>query len=74
MVPLTIPNTLSISVTPKLSWIVRTIGIAPATAASKRSWTPASRAAAKSSSPCWASELLVGGDDRLAPRAARSST
>ena len=32
----------------------RMIGITPATAASKRSWTPALRAASKSSSPCWA--------------------
>src|SRR6188472_598467 len=59
VVPLTMPKTLAISVTPKLSWITRTIGITPATAASKRSCTPASRAASKSSSPCWASSCLL---------------
>src|SRR5260221_57214 len=59
VVPLTIPNTFEISVTPKPSWIVRTIGITPATAASKRSCTPASRATAKSSSPCLASSCLL---------------
>ncbi len=59
MVPLTMPKTLAISVTPKLSWIARTIGITPATAASKRSCTPASRATSKSSSPCWASSCLL---------------
>ena len=59
VVPLTMPKTLEISVAPKLSWITRTIGITPATAASKRSWTPASRATAKSSSPCWARSCLL---------------
>src|SRR3954451_5183010 len=59
VVPLTIPKTFEISVTPKLSWIVRTIGITAATAASKRSCTPASRATPKSSSPCWASSCLL---------------
>ncbi len=34
-------------------------GTAPATAASKRSSTPAARAAAKSSSPCWAISCLL---------------
>ena len=34
-------------------------GSPPATAASKRSCTPASRATAKSSSPCWASSCLL---------------
>src|ERR1700761_3483644 len=42
----------------KPSWIVRTTGITAATAASKRSWTPLSRAIWKSSSPCWASSCL----------------
>ena len=34
-------------------------GTTPATAASKRSWTPCSRAAAHSSSPCWESSCLL---------------
>src|SRR4029077_2621915 len=59
VVPLTIPKTFEIAVTPKLSWIVRTIGITAATAASKRSCTPASRATPKSSSPCLASSCLL---------------
>src|ERR1700760_823313 len=42
----------------KPSWIVRTTGITAATAASKRSWTPLSRAIPKSSSPYWASSCL----------------
>ena len=59
VVPLTIPNTFVISVAARLSWITRITGTTPATAASKRSWTPASRAAAKSSSPCWAISCLL---------------
>ena len=73
MVPLTIPKTLAISVTPKLSWIVRTIGITAATAASKRSCTPASRATAKSSSPCWASSCLLAVTTGLPARSAAST-
>ena len=37
VVPLTIPNTLVISVAARLSWITRITGTTPATAASKRS-------------------------------------
>ncbi len=59
MVPLTIPKTFVISVAARLSWITRMTGTTPATAASKRSWTPASRAASKSSSPCWAMSCLL---------------
>src|SRR5829696_7862112 len=51
VVPFTIPKTFVISVAARLSWITRITGTTPATAASKRSWTPPSRAAAKSSSP-----------------------
>src|SRR4051812_38615477 len=71
VVPLTIPNTFDISVTPKLSWITRMIGITPATAASKRSWTPASRARANSSSPCCASSCLFAVTTGLAASSAR---
>src|SRR3954470_1559154 len=70
VVPLTIPKTFAISVTPKLSWIVRTIGITAATDASKRSCTPASRATAKSSSPCWASSCLLAVTTGLPARSA----
>ena len=59
MVPLTIPNTFSIGIAPRLSWTTRITGIAPATAASKRSWAPPSLAAATSSSPCWATSCLL---------------
>ena len=52
VVPLTIPNTRVISVAARLSWITLITGTTPATAASNRSCTPASRAAANSSSPC----------------------
>ena len=58
VVPLTIPNTFVISVAARLSWITRITGTTPATAASNRSWTPALRAASKSSSPYWAINCL----------------
>ena len=73
VVPLTIPKTLEISVTPKLSWIARMIGTTPATAASKRSCTPASRAAANSSSPCWASSCLLAVTTGCPARSAAST-
>ena len=73
VVPLTIPKTLEISVAPKLSWITRTIGITPATAASKRICTPASRATSKSSSPCWASSCLLAVTTGLPARSAAST-
>ena len=59
MVPLTIPKTFSIGTAPRLSCTTRITGIAPATAASKRSCAPPSCAAATSSSPCWASSCLL---------------
>ena len=46
MVPLTIPWMRSTCVTARVSWSTRTTGTTPATAASKRSDTPFSRAAA----------------------------
>ena len=59
VVPFTIPNTFVISVAARLSWITRITGTTPATAASKRSWTPALRAASNSSSPCCATSCLL---------------
>src|SRR6476659_1589385 len=70
VVPLTIPKTLEISVAPKLSCITRTIGSTPATAASKRICTPASRATSKSSSPCRASSCLLAVTTGLPARSA----
>ena len=48
-------------------------GIAPQTLASKRSWTPAAEAAAKSSAPRWASSCLFAVTTGL-PAARSSST
>ena len=59
VVPLTIPKTLVISVAARLSWITLITGTTPATAASKRSCTPAPRAASKSSSPNCAISCLL---------------
>ena len=73
VVPLTIPKTLVISVPARLSEITLITGTTPATAASKRSWTPASRAAAKSSSPCWATSCLFAVTTCLPARSARST-
>jgi hypothetical protein len=58
VVPLTIPWIRSIGVAASDSSSRRTTGTAPATAASKRSCTPCSRATANSSSPCWESSCL----------------
>src|SRR5919201_797710 len=73
VVPLTIPNTFSISVAARLSWITRMTGTTPATDASKRSWTPASRAAAKSSSPNCAISCLLAVTTWRPARRARST-
>ena len=73
VVPLTIPKTLLISVAARLSWITRITGTTPATAASKRSWTPASRAASNSSSPCWAISCLFAVTTWRPARSARST-
>ena len=73
VVPLTIPNTFVISVAARLSWITRMTGTTPATAASKRSWTPASRAASKSSSPNWAMSCLLAVTTWRPARRARST-
>ena len=73
VVPLTIPKTLVISVAARLSWITRMIGTAPATAASKRSWTPLSRAASNSSSPNCAMSCLLAVTTWRPARSARST-
>ena len=73
VVPLTIPNTLVISVAARLSWITRITGTTPATAASKRSWTPFSRAVSNSSSPCWATSCLFAVTTWRPARSARST-
>ena len=65
VVPLTIPSTRWTFVTTSDSRSTLITGIAAHTDASKRSCTPASAAAAKSSVLRRASELLVRGHDRL---------
>ena len=50
---------------------VFTIGMPPATAASKLSATPFSSASSASATPCLREQRLVGGDDALARRRAR---
>ena len=53
---------------------MRTIGITPATAASKRSCTPGLAGDAEELVAVLGEQLLVGGDDRLArPRSASST-
>ena len=73
VVPLTIPEIRSIGSTPWPSWTTRITGTAPATAASKRNWTPASRAASKSSSPYWATSCLFAVTTGLPARSAAST-
>ena len=58
VVPFTIPCTRSIWAAARVSEITRIAGTTPATAASKRSWTPASPAATNSSSPWSESSCL----------------
>src|SRR5271165_2902566 len=72
VVPLTIPWTLSIGVADRDSSSTRTTGTAPATAASKRSLTPCSRAVSNSSSPCWESSCLLALTTSLPARIAVS--
>src|SRR3954454_18072176 len=59
VVPFTIPCTRSMCAAASVSWITRITGTTPPTAASKRSWTPHSRAVSKISSPCSASTALL---------------
>ena len=72
MVPLTIPWMRSIGVAASDSSSTRTTGTAPATAASKRSRTPYSRAVSNSSSPCWESSCLLAVTTSLPARIAAS--
>ena len=66
VVPLTIPSTFSIRVAARLSWITRITGTTPATAASKRSWTPAVAGGGEQLVAVLGDELLVRGDHVLA--------
>src|SRR3954453_14505440 len=59
VVPLTIPWMRSTCAAARVSCSTRMTGTTPATAPSKRSWTPCSRAVAQSSSPCEASSSLL---------------
>ncbi len=72
VVPLTIPWMRSIGVAASDSSSTRTTGTAPATAASKRSRTPCSRAVSNSSSPCWESSCLLAVTTSLPARIAAS--
>src|SRR3712207_1629297 len=53
------PCTRSMRAPASDSWSTRMTGTTPATAPSKRSCTPCSRAVAHSSSPCWESSCLL---------------
>ena len=66
VVPLMMPaiHSMRFAVSPSRSALM--IGIPPATAASKATTTPLSRAAAKISVPCTRQQRLVGGDHMLA--------
>ena len=71
--PLTIPSTLCTFVTTSASRSTLITGIAAQTLASKRSWTPAVEAAAKSSAPRRATSCLFAVTTCL-PRESSSST
>ena len=73
VVPLTIPSTRWTFVTTSDSRSTLITGIAAQTLASKRSWTPASAAAAKSSAPRWATSCLFAVTTGF-PAASSSST
>src|SRR3954447_11017392 len=73
VVPLTIPCRRSTWAAASDSCSTRMTGTTPATAASKRSWTPWSRAAAHSSSPCWESSCLLAVTTCLPAPMARST-
>ena len=73
VVPLTIPCTRSIVAPASDSCSTRMTGTTPATAPSKRSWTPCSRAASHSSSPWWESSCLLAVTTCLPARIAASS-
>ncbi len=72
VVPLTIPWMRSIGVADSDSSSTRTTGTTPATAASKRSRTPCSRAVSNSSSPYWESSCLFALTTSLPARIALS--
>src|SRR3954447_20334354 len=55
------------------SWSTRMTGTTPATAPSKRSCTPCSRAHAHSSSPCWESSCLLADTTWRPPRIAATT-
>src|SRR4051794_32975835 len=73
VVPLTMPCSRSRCAPASDSCSTRITGTTPATAASKRSWTPCSRAAAHSSSPCWESSCLLAVTTCLPAAMARST-
>ena len=73
VVPLTMPWTRSTCAAASDSCSTRMTGTTPATAASKRSCTPCSRAHAHSSSPCWQSSCLLAVTTCLPARIARST-
>ena len=71
VVPLTIPWMRSTCAAASDSWSTRITGTTPATAASKRSWTPCSRASRPQLLAVLGEQLLVGGHD-VAPGAHRA--
>ena len=73
MVPLTMPWMRSTRAAASDSCSTRMTGTTPATAPSKRSWTPFSRAHAHSSSPCWESSCLLAETTCLPAFIARST-
>src|SRR3954447_1868737 len=73
VVPLTIPWMRSTCAAASVSWSTRMTGTTPATAPSKRSWTPCSRAQLHSSSPCEASSSLLAETTCLPARMALST-
>src|SRR4051812_7488032 len=73
VVPLTIPWMRSTCAAASVSCSTRMTGTTPATAPSKRSWTPCSRAQLQSSSPCEASSSLLAETTCLPARMAAST-
>ena len=73
VVPFTMPCTRSMWAAASVSEITRMAGTTPATAASKRSWTPASPAALEQLLAVAGHELLVGGHEVLAGAGWRSA-
>src|SRR3954466_8415107 len=73
VVPLTIPWMRSTCAAASVSCSTRMTGTTPATAPSKRSWTPCSRAQLHSSSPCEARSSLLAETTCLPARMAAST-